>query len=81
MYGDDGNDHLSGSGKLFGGAGDDVLSGSGVLRGGEGNDSLTGSGGADRLFGGPGSDDFFNVDDTSELLDYNTEDLNLDQPL
>ena len=53
LYGQQGNDHLSGRGKLYGGTGNDSLSGSGKLYGGTGNDTLKGSG---KLYGGVGDD-------------------------
>lgn len=53
IFGEDGNDNLSGNGLLDGGIGDDNLSGNGELRGGAGDDILNGSG---LLSGGTGND-------------------------
>ena len=56
LYGEAGNDFISGSGLLDGGDGDDVLEGSGTLNGGSGNDILRGQWGGDVLNGGSGDD-------------------------
>uniref|UniRef100_UPI00286D4B6B DUF4214 domain-containing protein n=1 Tax=Brevundimonas sp. TaxID=1871086 RepID=UPI00286D4B6B len=53
LYGDEGDDIISGRGRLEGGVGDDVLTGSGELFGGDGADRLTGFG---TLSGGAGND-------------------------
>lgn len=53
LYGDEGSDTITGSGRLDGGSGNDVLTGSGELFGGDGNDTLNGSG---TLSGGAGDD-------------------------
>jgi len=62
LYGDAGNDGLTGGGgddRLFGGSGNDRLTGgpgNDVLVGGDGNDALSGAAGADVLIGGTGAD-------------------------
>jgi hypothetical protein len=62
LYGDAGNDGLTGGGgddRLFGGDGNDRLTGGNgndVLVGGDGNDALAGSAGTDVLIGGAGAD-------------------------
>ncbi|MDP5136285.1 hypothetical protein ORJ04_10020 [Rheinheimera baltica] len=74
LFGEDGNDTITGTGLLDGGAGDDVLEGKGadILRGGDGNDTLTahsdssiqnsnilqGGKGNDTMYGGFGDDTY-----------------------
>lgn len=53
VFGEAGNDTISGDGLLDGGSGDDDISGVGQLYGGDGNDTITGSG---LLDGGIGND-------------------------
>jgi Ca2+-binding RTX toxin-like protein len=59
--GNDGNDQLTGVGKLFGDAGDDGIYGSGLLGGGAGNDWLGAnpSASAAEMNGGTGTDRFY----------------------
>ncbi|MCB9011843.1 MAG: hypothetical protein H6531_08440 [Actinobacteria bacterium] len=62
VYGDEGNDRLSGEAggdRIFGGPGDDIIQGGpdgDQLSGDDGNDHLNGGTGIDRLDGGPGDD-------------------------
>lgn len=84
LFGDDGNDTLTGSSgdnMLFGGdgndsivgqAGNDALDGGGgndTLDGGEGHDRLEGGAGSDAMAGGPRGDTFYAVDGTADFLD------------
>jgi serralysin len=55
LYGEDGNDSVSGNGHLEGGAGNDHLGGSGQLYGGTGDDTIFGFAGS-LVDGGDGSD-------------------------
>ncbi|MBF0342241.1 MAG: M10 family metallopeptidase C-terminal domain-containing protein, partial [Magnetococcales bacterium] len=56
LYGGNGVDTLSGTGYLYGEAGNDTIAGSGYLFGGQGDDLLTGSTGDDQLRGDAGAD-------------------------
>ena len=53
LDGGTGNDEIHGKGHLLGGDGDDLISGEGILEGQAGNDTLTGQG---QLYGGEGQD-------------------------
>jgi Ca2+-binding RTX toxin-like protein len=55
LFGDGGDDRLTGGGQQFGGAGDDILTGR-LLSGDGGNDVLRGGGRGDLLDGGAGND-------------------------
>ncbi|MDO4248223.1 MAG: calcium-binding protein [Neisseria sp.] len=65
IYGEAGNDTLSGIGLLDGGDGNDVLDGHGLLYGQNGDDTLSGSG---ELYGGEGNDKLF-IKDVQSLTD------------
>jgi Ca2+-binding RTX toxin-like protein len=76
-YGGDGNDDLTGFGRLYGGLDSDTLSGSGELYGGEGNDVLTathegntildGGSGVDILIGGDIGHNIFIFDELDTI--------------
>jgi Ca2+-binding RTX toxin-like protein len=59
--GNDVDNAMTGSGRLFGGAGNDILTGSAS------NDIVDGGTGADRMFGGAG-DDRYSVDNVGDLI-------------
>jgi Ca2+-binding RTX toxin-like protein len=75
MFGDAGDDHLTGNegtNILVGGAGNDTLNGGGGndrLEGGDGDDTLTGGAGSDSMDGGNDNDTFFARDNTVDILD------------
>ncbi len=64
IYGDAGNDSISGIGILNGGAGDDTINGGGTIIGGIGNDSLHGAGNDNTYI--------YNIGDGNDLISDST---------
>ena len=84
VYGNDGNDAISGGRIAYGGNGDDAISGSESQYGGAGNDSLQdgaymdGGSGSDQLTGGDGATTFY-VDPTEASGDTIADTAGIDQ--
>ena len=71
IFGDDGDDFLSGKGTFYGGRGDDQIdggAGNDGIGGGEGNDTLNGGAGNDGM-GGDEGDDTLNGGEGNDFLD------------
>lgn len=73
--GGNGNDYISGSGKLMGDAGNDTITGTGKLEGGSGNDSIAGGLGADMVRGGSGNDTISGLGGDDMLLGGDGDDV------